>query len=83
MRFGKSMGWGLVTLGVVLVILQFALISMPTADRKVSPSANPPVVVEHKISFLPSVLGGACILGGAALVFSSKVHPADPESRPR
>jgi hypothetical protein len=82
MRFGKSMGWGLVALGVVLVILQFALISMPTTDRRASPSPNPPVV-ERKISFLPSVLGSVCILVGAALVFSSKVHPADPEVRPR
>lgn len=81
MRFGKSTGWGLVALGVLLVLLQFGLISMPATDRKASPSLSPPV--ERKIIFLPSVLGGVCVVVGAALVFSSKAHPADLGSRPR
>ena len=72
MRFGKANGWGLVALGVFLVVLQIVLISMPQTDRKVSPSPNPPVVAERKISFLPSVLGGICILVGAAFILTSK-----------
>jgi hypothetical protein len=80
MRFGKANGRGLVALGVFLVILQFALISMPKTDRKASPSANPPVVAERKIIFLPSVLGGVCILIGATLILRSKADPTEAEA---
>ena len=83
MRFGKSTGWGLVALGVLLVILQFALISMPTTDRKASPSPNSPVVAERKIVFLPSILGGVCIFVGAVLIFTSKGDSGEAGVRPQ
>jgi hypothetical protein len=83
MRFGKANGWSLVALGVFLVVLQIVLISMPQTDRKASPSPNPPVVAERKISFLPSVLGGICILVGAAFILTSKGDTREAGARPR
>ena len=80
MKFGKANGLGLLALGVLLPILQIVLISIPRTDRKASPS-NPPGVAEGKISFLPSVLGGVCILVGGALIFTSKTYPEEKEER--
>lgn len=82
MRFGKANAWGLVALGVFLVVLQVVLNSMPKTDRKTSPSANPPVAAERRIGFLPSVLGGVCIVVGAAFILKSRADPT-AEGHPR
>jgi Na+(H+)/acetate symporter ActP len=81
MRFGKANGLGLVALELLSLILQVVLIFVPRTNRIASPS-NPPVIAERKVSFLPSVLGGVCILFGAALIFTSKTYPEE-EQEPR
>jgi hypothetical protein len=34
MRFGKTNGWALIALGILLILLQGALVLMPKSDRK-------------------------------------------------
>jgi hypothetical protein len=71
MRFGTFNGWALVALGAFLILVQFALISIPRRDRQ--PAQATPEAEDHKTSFLPSVLGGVFLLAGAALILKSKV----------
>jgi hypothetical protein len=79
MRFGKTNGWALIALGILLILLQGALVLMPKSGKK--PPQDVPVT-EPKRNYLPSILGGVFLLAGAAIILTSKGDSATTVHRP-
>jgi len=80
MQFGKIHGIALFVLGLILVLVQFVIL---TGDRKVAGGEvrDTTPTVESKLSYAPGIFGGIFLLGGIWVIYTSRRADEPPAER--
>jgi hypothetical protein len=80
MQFGKVTGLGLFVLGMILLLVQFVIVTGARKDEgKDVRDATP--TVESNLSYAPGVIGGLFLLGGIWVIYTSRRADEPPAER--
>jgi uncharacterized membrane protein YqjE len=80
MQFGKIHGIALFVLGMVLVLVQFVIMTGARKDEGRDVRDTTPTV-ESKLSYAPGVFGAIFLLGGIWVIYTSRRSDEPPTER--
>ena len=80
MQFGKVQGIALLVLGLVLILVQFAIAVGPKKDPS-APSQDATKTVESKIGAAPGIVGALFLFGGIAVIATARRRDEPPPQR--
>ena len=80
MQFGKVHGIALFVLGLVMLLVQFVIVTGARKDEGRDVRDTTPTV-ESKLSYAPGVIGGLFLLGGIWVIFTSRRADEPPTER--
>jgi len=80
MQFGKVNGIALFVLGIILVLVQFVIITGARKDEGKDVRDTTPTV-ESKLSYAPGIFGGIFLLGGIWVIYTSWRGDEPPSER--
>jgi len=71
MQFGRLLGTLLITLGIILLAIQFLFVTQPKKDVREPPQVTEPPT-EHRTSPWPGIAGGAALVAGFVVFFTAR-----------
>lgn len=80
MQFGKVNGIALFVLGMILLLVQFVIITGVRRDEGKDVRDTTPTV-ESKMSYAPGIIGGIFLLGGIWVIYTSRRSDEPPPER--
>jgi hypothetical protein len=80
MQFGKVHGIALFVLGLVMLLVQFVIVTGARKDEGRDVRDTTPTV-ESKLSYAPGVIGGLFLLGGIWVIYTSRRADEPPAER--
>ena len=79
MQFGRLLGTLLMTLGIILLLMQFFFVTQPKPDVRVAPQASASALERHSNPW-PAIAGGASLLAGF-LIFVTARRSDQPDPK--
>ncbi len=80
MQFGKVHGVALFVLGLVMLLVQFVIVTGARRDEGREVRDTTPTV-ESKLSYAPGIFGGLFLLGGIWVLYTSRKADEPPAER--
>ena len=79
MQFGRLLGTLLITLGIILLAMQFLFVTKPKKEVRLPPQATAPPA-EQRTNPWPGIAGGAALVAGFVVFFTARrTDEPDPE----